>query len=459
MKSTLERAPGSRVILEIEVSPEEMEPEIQEACRRLSRQVRIPGYRPGKAPSSVVQRVLGRQRALQEALDPMVTRAYRTALEEEGVSAVEAPQIEVKSFEDGTPLQFVATVAVQPEVTLAEFPAERIRPEPPTVGPEDVDQAVEALREQRAIWVPKTEASAVGDLVMLRTTGRVIDGPRIEERSVEGVLGSGQLRPQIDEAVTGAVPGAVVELDLEFGPEERVAAVRGKSAHVRVELLEVKRRELPELDDAFAAEVAEGKTLAELRADVGNRLRAAWAQRAHDAATQQALERVVAEATVELPAVLIDRAVDSLLGDMANQLQRAGVGLEEAVARDGKTVEQLRAELRPEGERRARTLLVLEAVARREGLTVSDGEVEQEIAQLAAQGGLSLENLRRAVRRSDGGAGIRLELLRRKAVAVLRRTLVEPLPVEGTDGADSGSPAAGEGVGGAEGTGQRGSEQ
>ena len=456
MKSTLERAPGSRVILEIEVSPEEMEPEIQEACRRLSRQVRIPGYRPGKAPSSVVQRVLGRQRALREALDPMVTRAYRTALEEEGVSAVEAPQIEVKSFEDGAPLQFVATVAVQPEVALAEFPAERVRPEPAPVGPEDIDQAVEALREQRAIWVPKTEAAAVGDLVMLRTTGRVIDGPRIEERSVEGVLGSGQLRSQIDAAVTGALPGAVVELDLGFGADERVAAVRGKSAHVRVELLEVKRRELPELDDAFAAEVAEGKTLAELRADVGNRLRAAWAQRAHDAATQQALERVVAEATVEVPEVLIDRAVDSLLGDMANQLQRAGVGLEEAAARDGKTVAQLRVELRPEGQQRARTLLVLEAVARREGLTVSDGEVEQEIAQLAAQGGLSLENLRRAVRRSDGGAGIRLELLRRKAVAVLRRTLVEP---PASEGADSGASAAGEGTGGAEGTGQRGSEQ
>ena len=177
MKSTLERAPGSRVILEIEVSPEEMEPEIQEACRRLSRQVRIPGYRPGKAPSSVVQRVLGRQRTLQEALDPLVTRAYRTALEEEGVSAVEAPRIEVKSFEDGAPLQFVATVAVQPEVALGEFPAERIRPEPAPVGPEDVAGAVEALREQRAIWVPKTEPAAVGDLVLEGLAHRLfVDG-------------------------------------------------------------------------------------------------------------------------------------------------------------------------------------------------------------------------------------------------------------------------------------------
>jgi trigger factor len=284
LKATVERTPGSRVVLDIEVPPEEMAPEITQAFRRVAQQVRIPGFRPGKAPAPLVERAVGRPRILQEALNPLVSRAYREAVDQQGLSPVDQPEIEVKEFEDGQPLHFVATVAVKPEVRLGDYASVRVEPRPDPVGDEDVQKALEELRAARATWVPVEEPAADGHLVILRTTGQVADGPRIDQRRVEGVLGEGHLRPEVEAAVRGLVPGSGRDLELRFPEDDPTPTLRGKTAQVHVELLECKRKELPPLDDGLAAEVSEAQSLEELRAELGNRLRQAAEARSEQAA-------------------------------------------------------------------------------------------------------------------------------------------------------------------------------
>lgn len=446
MKSTVERAPGGRVVVHVEVPPEEMAPDIEQAYRRLARQVRIPGFRPGKAPLPLVERMVGRERARQEALGGLVARAYRAAVDEQRLVPVDQPQIDVQSFEDGQPLRFQATVSVRPEVALGDYRAIRVPREVAPVGPEDVERALEDLRQARGTWVPVEDAPAAeGDLVILRTTGTMDDGRPVDERRAEGVVGAGHLRPEVDQAVRGLRPGQAVETDVRLPATEPDRALAGRTAHVRVEVLEVKRKELPQLDDAFAREVGDGRTLEALRAELDRRLRAAAERQADAAVAEKAVAAAVDGARAEIPDVLIERGVDNLLRELERQLAAAGVTLTAHLAARGQTLEQLRAELRPAGERRVKSELVLEAVAAAEGLEPTDADVEQEIGRLAQASGQPVASFRRRARQPDVWSAVRFELLRRRTVAYLRALALGTPPEEAAALALHGDSAAADG--------------
>ena len=439
MKATLERAPGSRVVLDIEVSPEEMQTDIEAAIRRLARQVRVPGFRPGKAPQPMVERALGRPRVLQEALDPMVTRAYRAVIDEQGLAPVDQPEIDVQTFEEGVPLQFRATVVVRPEVALPDWSGMTVTCEVAPVSDADIEQTLGELREAKGTWVPSTEPAAAGDMVILRTNGKVEGGPKIGEPRVEGVLGDGRLRAEIDAGVLGQAAGTALDLDLTFGAADPVRALAGKAARLRVEVLEVKRRELPVLDDAFAAEVSERQTLEELRADLGNTLRRVAEGRADQAALDRAVAQVVEGATVELPDILVERSVDNLVAGLERQAKDAGVSLEVALGRQGTTVAAARQDLRPDAERRVKVQLVLDAVAARAGLAPTEAEIDREIVRMANAGGVDPVAFRSVAMRPDNLAAIRGDLTRGRAARHLRDAL---LHLEATDGSASAEPEA-----------------
>ena len=416
MKATCERTPGSRVVLEIEVPPEEAAPDIQDAFRRLARQVKIPGFRPGKAPAANIERALGRPRILQEALNPLVSRVYREALTEQGFVAVEAPAFEVGAFTDGEPLRFTAAVAIRPEVRLPDYAAVHVPLEPKEVGAEDVERALQDLRRRRAAWVPVEAPAADGDLVLLTTTGLLTAGQRVAERRAEGVLGSGQLRPQIDAAVRGLQPGAAAELDLAFPEDDPVVAVRGQSAHLRVQLHEIKRQELPALDDALAADISEAQTLEELRAELGNTLRQRAEADAARVALNTAVDRIVDATEVDLPEVWVARGADNLLADLQSRLAASRVAFPAYLEAQGKTAAQLRDDLRPAAARSVKTSLVLEALARDAGLWPGDPAVEAEIERQAGKSGLQPSHYRRLADRPDNRAAIASELARTAAL-------------------------------------------
>jgi len=419
LKSTLERTPGSRVVLDVEVPPEEMAPEIEQAVRKLSREVRIPGFRPGKAPAHLVERALGRPRILREALSPVVTRAYLAVLDEQGLSPLEQPDIQVREFEDGQPLHFVATVSIRPEVHLGDYAAVRVPPETQAVTEEDVDAALEDLRRARGPWAPVEEPAADGLMVMLRTVGRLADGPRIEENRVEGVLGTGHLRPAVEAAVRGQLPGAVAECDVVFPDDDASTALRGRSAHLRIEVLEVRRQELPELDDAFAAEASDVGTLEELRAQLGNTLRQMRQAEAEQIALRAASARVIDEAEVDLADVMVERAVDNLVGELAAAGRPSGD----------------RSALRPVAERSVKAQLVMEALARAAGVWPSEADVDREISRQAARSGLDPAHYRRLANRPETRPAITADLARNLAALWLREHAVLPA------GSDAGQQA------------------
>jgi trigger factor len=430
VKATVERLDGGLVSLEIEVPPEEMAADLEAAFRRVARRVRIPGFRPGKAPAALVERAVGRQTVLDEALNPVVTRAYRNALAENALAPVDQPQIEVQSFEDGQPLQFVAKVPVRPEVELGPYRDVRVPVELPEVRDEQVQESLESLRRMRAKWAPSEEPIADGDMVLLETRGDLSDGSRVTNDRTERVIGEGQLRPEIEGAVRGLTAGASAEVDIEFPQDDPNQRVAGRRAHVEVRVAEVKRQQLPELDDQLAADVSEEfSTLEELRADLRNRLRASAERRARDAAWSAAVDRVVADATFDVPGVLVEQAIDILMDNLEQEVNRAGVALSSYLARIGKTREEMREDMRETALKSVRTELVLEALARAEGLVPGDAEVQEEIHRRAAASGLDPGHYRRVAGRPENVEGLRMELAREGARGWIRdHALAETAP-------------------------------
>ncbi len=430
MKATVERLDGGLVSLEIEVPPEEMATDLEAALRRVARRVRIPGFRPGKAPAALVERAVGRQTVLEEALNPVVTRAYRNALAENALAPVDQPEIEVQSFEDGQPLQFVAKVAVRPDVQLGAYQDVHVPVEPHEVTDEDVREGLESLRRMRAKWAPSEEPIADGDMVLLETRGDLSDGSRATNDRTERIIGEGQLRPEIEGAVRGLTAGASTEVDIEFPQDDPNQRVAGHRAHVDVRVAEVKRQQLPELDDQLAAELfAEFTTLEELGANLRNRLRASAERRARDAAWSVAVDRVVADATFDVPAVLVEQAIDILMDNLEQEVNRAGVALSSYLARTGRTREGMREDMRGTAVKSVRTELVLDALARAERLVPGDPEVQAEIHRRAASSGLDPEHYRRVAGRPENLEALRMELAREGARSWIRdHALAEAAP-------------------------------
>lgn len=417
MKATLERLEGGLVNLEIEVPPEEMAADFDAAFRRVARRIRIPGFRPGKAPAAMVERAVGRSAILDEALDPIISRVYRDAIRENDLTPVEQAQIDVKEYADGKPLQFVAKVAVAPEVVLGDYQAVRVPVERPVVTDEQVEDTIQSLRRLRAKWVPTEEPAADGDLVHFGTTGTLGDGSPMGHDHTERVLGSGELRPEVEAAVRGLVAGATVEVALEFAPDDPNEALAGETAQLHLELEEVKRRELPELDDQLAMDLSDGKcaTVEEWRADVRNRLSQGAAQRARDAAWQAAQDRVVAEATLEVPEVMIERVLAGMMDNLRQQVAASGMAFSRWLSRQGKTEDEVQQELHPDAVKSVRTDLVLEALAKREGLVPQPARVQEEVHRRAARSGMDPEHYRRLANRPENVEALSADLARQGA--------------------------------------------
>jgi trigger factor len=421
LSATLERLEGSRVVLDVRVEVPDVERALDAAYRRLVGRVNIPGFRRGKAPRAVFERFVGRSRLWQEALDPLVQEAFDAAVEESGIEPMTSPEVELAAIEDGQPLRFKATVTVRPEVELGDYRGIALAREPVEVGDDDVQRALEELRERRARWVPVEDAPAErGMLVVIDVTGEVGGEPADPETGVGAVLGSGQLRPALEEGIEGMRPGETREVAMSFPDDDADAKIAGKSGRFQVVLRECKRKELPALDDDFARDVSEAASLEELRSWLKNRLREAAEARAEQSLADRCVALVTDEARVDVPAVLVDQQVEAAVRELAAEMARAGSSLDAYLASQGKGLDDLRAELRPRAERRAKTRLVLEAVARREGLEPTSEEVRRRIERMAAQYGQKAEAFHKAMRRPDLQAEVRGDIRLEQAVSFLK---------------------------------------
>ena len=427
--------PGSKVVLEIEVAADEVNRHFATAYRHVAERTRVPGFRPGKAPRAVVDRYVGRASVVAEALDHLVNDSYESALDQVDVIPIDQPDVDIdpSALAEGSSVTFKATVPVRPQVELGSYTDYSFGLEIPEVTDEQVDGVLQELREQQGSLRPIDGRPAQdGDMVALKYTG-TIDGEAFEGGSSDRlplILGENRMIPGWEEQIVGMEIGGTKGFDITFPDDYRVEELRGKEAHFEVELLDMRERVLPELTDEFAKSVAEVATVDELRAEIRDALSKRAEAEARHAYSDRIIDFATSNATVELPEVMITNEIEIMRDELRTRLAQQRIGMEQYLSLAKQTPEELTSELREPASRRVKTLLVLSAIAEREGIDATDEQINAEIAEQLERYGDD-KQLREYLTSRRGRAYLRMTLR--------NRTLVESLVDRslGTDEATS----------------------
>lgn len=413
MKVSAERIPQSQVVLEIEVEPERLEKSLDAAYRRLVQRTIVPGFRRGKAPRAMLERHLGRDVLLDEALDRLIPEVYREAIEQEDIDAVELPQVEMVSTE---PLVMKATVPVRPTIELGDYQRMWLPRETVEVKEERVDEALEQLRHRYANLEPVKRPLTWGDVVTADVAGRVDGRTLFDRKDAEFQLKEERpvFLPGLAEKLVGLKKGAEQDIDLPLPRDFGDAALAGKTCLCHVAVHEVKEEKLPALDDEFARQVGEGFAgLDALRQRLRDDLQHAEEEAALDRYHDLILSTLEESAQLEYPPVLVEKEIDHLLQDQTGPGGDART-LERYLQRIGKSEEQVRKDLHSVAEQRLRRSLLLSRVAEVENIDVDDNEITQEIERMASSGGPQAQEIRRVFDNEDGRGAIRRSLVTRK---------------------------------------------
>ena len=382
MNVTASPAPKSSVLLEVEVPPDRLDRAVREATSRLSRRTRVAGFRPGKAPRPILERVLGQGAVLDEAVEQLVQATYRDAIIEQGSVPLTNADVEIVAAVEGQPLKYKATVQVRPEVTLGDYQDFSFAPEIEGVDQEKVDKVVEELRDQNATLKAVEDRGAQnGDWAVIGFRG-TRDGVPFEGGTSERmplIIGEDRLIPGFEANLLGLKPGDATAFDITFPDDYPEESLAGQPAHFEAELKELREKVLPAADDEFAQRMGDYADLDALKADVDYRLRRNALDRARHEFSDRIIEYAVANATLELPDILVDQEVEVMHDEFRSSLARQGIGEAAYLKATGKTEKDLHDDFRPEAEKRTKVLLVLSKIADEEGLQVSDAEVEQQV--------------------------------------------------------------------------------
>jgi trigger factor len=382
MQITTTPAPKSTVIVEVEVPAERLTRAVGEATRALSQRTRVPGFRPGKAPRGVLEAVLGPGAVLEEAVDRLVNTSYRDALVEKEILPLTNAEVEIVQAEEGKPLIFKATVPVRPDVKLGDYQSFNFTPEIETTDDPKVEKVIEELRDQNASLSPVEDRGAVkGDYAVIKYEGSR-DGAPFEGGSTERmplIIGEDRLIPGFEDELVGLKVGDTKGFDITFPEDYAEESLAGQKAHFEVELRELREKILPDADDDFARSMGDFADLATLRTEVRKRLERNALDKARHTFSDRIIEYAVANATIELPDVLVEQEVEVMHDEFRGALARQGISDEAYAKVSGKSHEDLHNDFRPDAEKRVRVLLVLSKIAEVEGLTVDDADIQAEV--------------------------------------------------------------------------------
>ena len=413
MEFTTTPAEKSTVRLEVTLAVADVAAAIAQAVRHVAGHSRIPGFRPGKAPRSIVERFAGINRILDEATEILIERGYRDAIMKSDIVPLTSPKIDAKPIVEGEAYTFTALIPVPPEVKLGDYRGYTFEPTFEEPDEAKVEAVVSDLRDSYATLTAVTDRGAeLGDYAIIAfdgyrvDTGVAIDGASSERMPI--VLGSDRLIPGFEAQLVGAKVGDATTVEVTFPEDYQEAALQGVPARFDVVINDLRARVPPPLDDAFAAQVANVTDVAGLRAEILMRLKASAVDRARHEFADKIVEFAMEGATVEIPDPLIEEEIDGLVDELARSIARQGLTFEQYLGAAGKSVEEIRSEMRERGERRARTLLVLSAVAGAEGVEVPEELIDEEVerarpqtqGQRKLEAYLSSERGRRAIRAS-----------------------------------------------------------
>ena len=391
--STLKRVDPTQVELEIAIPADDLERARERAFREISKNAKIAGFRPGKVPRKIFEANYGTQAIEERARDAVLNAAYQKALEDNALEPVAQAKVEELPPPDDAPadVRFLAKVSIRPDFTLGEYTGLVVTVPPSAVADADVEHALESLRRDQANLVPVDRPVALGDIATLDYEGK-IDGVAFEGGSANGQqteIAEGRFIPGFVDGIVGMSAGETKDVSARF-PDEYQAKplLAGQVAVFTITVHDVKVPELPELDDEFARRFGKADaTLDDLRADVRARMERTNKTRSRQVATAEVLEKLRQAHEIPLPEVLVEREMDSDVEEARAQADRAGIEWSAFLAEGGKTEEEFRADLRAGAERRVKTSLILEAVARAERIEATNADIDAELSGLALQYG------------------------------------------------------------------------
>ena len=386
MLKSRENIDNSKIKLEIEVAAPDVDTALAKAYRKVVKKVNLPGFRKGKVPRRILESRFGPEILHEDALELLVPEAYDEAIKEADLDPIDHPDFELVQIEEGKPLIFNAIVEVIPPVELGEYRGLKAEQEEAEVDDIQVDHHLFMLREQNARLVPREEGPVKdGDIVMIDfkgyVDGELFEGGEAENYSLE--IGSRSFIPGFEEQLIGASLEDEVEVNVKFPDNYRKDDIAGKDAIFKVKINQIKEKELPELDDEFVKEVSEFETLEEMKADLREKMLKSAEDSSKSKLEESLIEMISAASAVEAPKILVDRQIDRMLGDMESYLRYQGMSLDQFIELSGRSRDDLREERREEAEQRAKANLVLDAIAKKEGFTAEDSEIEAKIAEIA----------------------------------------------------------------------------
>lgn len=386
MSLQVEKLEKNMAKLTVEVPAEQFDKAIKAAYDKNKNRFNIPGFRKGKAPQAMIEKMYGAGVFYEDAANDAIDASYPDAMKESGLEIVSRPEIDITQIEKGKDFIYTATVAVKPEVTLGEYKGVEVEKADASVTDEDVEKELKKVQDQNARLVAVEDRPvADGDQTIIDfegfIDGKAFDGGQGTDYPL--TIGSHSFIDTFEEQLIGKKIGEECEVNVTFPAEYHAKELADKPATFKVTVKEIKVKELPELNDEFASEVSEFETLDAYKEDTRKKLAEKKEKAAETENENHVVEKVVANASMELPDAMVDNEVMNMLQDTAQRMQSQGISFDQYMKYTGMTIETLKEQMKPQAVRRIQTRLVLEAVAAAENIQVSDERIDEEIQKMA----------------------------------------------------------------------------
>lgn len=436
MKCEVQKLEGNKIQVHVEVDQAGVAEAMEQSYKKVAQRINVPGFRKGKVPRAILQNRYGVEVLYDEAIDILLPKAYEAALAESKVEPIERPEVEVLVFEQGKPATFQFIIQTPPEVDLGLYKGVEVEAVAFPVTDADVDQHLKGLQEQHARLVDSSEQQvALQDFVTLDYEGFIDDvafaGGQANDHALE--IGSGSFIPGFEQQLIGWSRGQVGEINVNFPEDYHNQELAGKPAVFKVTVKDVKRKEIPDLTDDFAAEVSEHETLEELRAEAQNKLQEAATQREQSALEAKVVKAVTDNATVDVPDVLITREVDEMVEELSYNLSRQGFPAEFAREYIDGRIDAIKADYRETAAERVKTRLVLKKIAEAENITVSEEELEQKLQEMAVLYKQEVDSLRQTLSEQGNLSALRDSIGTEKTINLLIAAAKQVAPAVVTD--------------------------
>ncbi len=427
MSVQVEKLEKNMAKLVIEVPAQEFEKALDEAYKKNRNKIAMPGFRKGKAPRKMIEKMYGASVFYEDAANIIIPDAYENAAKESGLEIVSQPEIEVEQIEKGTPFIFAATVAVKPEITLGEYKGIEVEKKTAEVTDEEVDTEISRVRENNSRMITVDDrATQEGDTVIINFDGYV-DGEQFEGGKAEDyslVLGSHTFIDNFEEQLIGKNAGDSVEVHVTFPDMYQAEELRGKDAVFYVEINDIKVKELPDIDDEFAQDVSDFDTLEEYKEDLKKKLLENKEAALEREKEEEVIGAIIENSQMEIPDPMVDAQTRQITQEFAQRLQAQGLSMEQYMQLTGLTLQKMIDELKPQALKRIQSRLVLEAVAAAENIEVSDEDYDKEVERMAEAYNMEKDKLTGLISDNEKEQ-IRMDIAVQKAVELVVASAAE----------------------------------